>query len=232
MDLKENEQIEDLGLENLKVIQDPNGYCFGTDSVLLSNFVKTMHTDKCLELCSGGGAVSFLVWGKKHPLTIDGVELQTRLCDMANRSSALNGLEDKIKFINISLQEAPNILGNRVYDVIFCNPPYNLLGTINCDDEERRIARQEVKMNLEELILSVSKLLKFGGKFYLIYRADRLAEVCSILNKNCITPKVMQLVYSNPTKNAELVLFECMSGAKNGIQVLQPITLYKQGNLQ
>lgn len=230
MDLKQNERIEDLGLENLKVIQDPKGYCFGTDSVLLSNFVKANHNDKCLELCAGGGAVSFLVWGKRKPKSIVGVELQERLCDMANRSSELNGLKEEIIFKNISLQEAPKVLGNRCFDVIFCNPPYNLVGTINCEDEERLIARQEVKMNLEELILSVSKLLKFGGKFFLIYRADRLAEVCSVLNKNCITPKVMQLVYSNPNKNAELVLFECMSGAKNGIQILPPKKLYKQDN--
>ena len=230
MDLKQNERIEDLGLENLKVIQDPKGYCFGTDSVLLSNFVKANHNDKCLELCAGGGAVSFLVWGKRKPKSIIGVELQERLCDMANRSSELNGLKEEIIFKNISLQEAPKVLGNRCFDVIFCNPPYNLVGTINCEDEERLIARQEVKMNLEELILSVSKLLKFGGKFFLIYRADRLAEVCSVLNKNCITPKVMQLVYSNPNKNAELVLFECMSGAKNGIQILPPKKLYKQDN--
>lgn len=230
MDLKQNERIEDLGLENLKVIQDPKGYCFGTDSVLLSNFVKANHNDKCLELCAGGGAVSFLVWGKRKPKSIVGVELQERLCDMANRSSELNGLKEEIIFKNISLQEAPKVLGNRCFDVIFCNPPYNLVGTINCEDEERLIARQEVKMNLEELVLSVSKLLKFGGKFFLIYRADRLAEVCSVLNKNCITPKVMQLVYSNPNKNAELVLFECMSGAKNGIQILPPKKLYKQDN--
>lgn len=227
MDLKDNERIEDLGIENLKVIQDPNGYCFGTDSVLLSNFVKANHSDKCLELCAGGGAVSFLVWGKKKPKSIVGVELQPRLCDMANRSSKLNGLENEIRFENISLQEAHKVLGNRSFDVIFCNPPYNLVGTINCDDEERLIARQEVKMNLEELGESVNRLLKFGGKFFLIYRADRLAEVCSVLNKNCITPKVMQLVYSNPTKNAELVLLECISGAKNGIQILPPKELYK-----
>ena len=227
MDLKDNERIEDLGLENLKVIQDPNGYCFGTDSVLLSNFVKANHSDKCLELCAGGGAISFLVWGKKRPKSIVGVEIQERLCDMANRSSKLNGLENEVRFENISLQDAPKVLGNRVFDVIFCNPPYNLLGTINCEDEERLVARQEVKMNLEELIVSVNKLLKFGGKFFLIYRADRLAEVCTVLNKYCITPKVMQLVYSNPIKNAELVLIECMSGAKNGVQILPPKELYK-----
>ena len=227
VDLKENERIEDLQCGGMKVIQDPNRYCFGTDSVLLSNFVKAKPGDKCLELCSGGGAVSFLVWAKNKPHSIAGVEIQKRLWDMSQRSSQLNGTQDKIVFENVSLQNAPQKFGHRTFDVIFCNPPYNLKSEIKGDNEERLIARQEIKMDLVALVNVVNKLLKFGGKFFIIYRADRLAELCSVLTENKITPKVLQIVYPKTNKNAELVMLECISGAKQGIIVLEPITLYK-----
>ena len=180
--LKENEQLDDLEYNNLKIIQNKLGYKFSTDSVLLSNFGKAKQNDTYVDLCSGSGVVAILFSCKKKIKKSFAVEIQEELYDMAKRSISFNNLSDNIEVLNIDLRDTHKILGYEQVDVITINPPYNkIVG--EAKESQISIATHEIKTNIEDICLEAKKLLKYGGKLYMVHRADRLVDILFELRK-------------------------------------------------
>ena len=151
-----------MQFQGLKIIQADGGYKFSTDSVLLANFGKAKPNDIYVDLCSGSGVVAILFSCKNKIKKSYAVEIQPRLADMAQRSVEENGLENKITVLNEDLSEVHKTLGYESVDVITVNPPYNVAGDVS-ETTEIAIATHEIKTNLEKIVLSSSKLLKYGG---------------------------------------------------------------------
>lgn len=206
-----NEQILDLQFEGLKLIQDQDGYCFTSDSVLLANYVKTHFKDKVVEFCAGSGVISILLSKKQKCSKIYGVELQKRLADMFSRSVALNNV-DNIEVLNMRLEQTPNLFSKEKVDVVMCNPPY-MEGGDKSQNAEIAIATHEVETNLESIVKTASQILKFGGKFYMVHRVDRLVDCLSVLRQYKLEPKHLQIIY--PKMEAEPVVF-LVKAIKNG----------------
>lgn len=220
--LKENEVLDDLEFKGLRLIQNKNGYKFSTDSVLLANFAKAKSTDKCVDFCSGSGVVAILFACKNNINESYAFEIQPRLADMAERSVKINN--QNIKVFNEDLANAHKVLGSESVDVITVNPPYNKQGeTSNVD--EIAIATHEIKTNLESIISASFKTLKYGGKLFMVHRADRLVDILAVLRQNKIEPKVLRIVYPKISKEPNLVLVEAKKGAKPGIKFLPPLIL-------
>lgn len=222
--LKDNERLDDLQLDDLKLIQNKSGYKFSTDSVLLANFGKAKQNDIYVDLCSGSGVVAILFSCKNKIKKSYAVELQPQLADMASRSIEYNGLSGKIQVLNQDLKDICKTLGHESVDVVTVNPPYNPVGETSLTDEIA-IATHELKTNLETIVLQTSKLLKFGGKFYMVHRADRIVDIMYYLRKYKLEPKVLRVVYPNVNKEPNLVLVEAKKGAKSGIKILSPLIL-------
>lgn len=224
VNLFEGEQLDDLELDDLKIIQKNDGYKFSTDSVLLANFAKAKPNDICIDLCSGSGVVAMLfLWKNKIKKEI-AVEIQPRLADMAKRSAEFNNLTDRLEIVNMDLKNAPKELGFEIADVITVNPPYNTSQS-HSETEEIAIATHELKTNLKEIAQNSAKLLKFGGKLYMVHRSDRLADIIYELKKCKLEPKVLQIVYPKATKEPNLVLIEAKKGAKTGLKILASLIL-------
>ena len=222
---KPNEMVYDLQCKGLQIIQDKSGYCFTTDSVLLANFLKCKSKDKVVEFCSGSGVVSILAFAKNRCKDYSLVEIQPRLADMSNRTIMLNNLQDYIKVYNMSFQDFAKS-NNENYDVVICNPPY--FSTASADkniSEELRIARHEITMNLEDLAKSINKVLKYGGKFYLVHKSERFDEIMFSFAKNNLAIKNIVFCHPKIDKDASFVLFEGIKGGKNGLKVLPPLIL-------
>ena len=222
--LKDNERLDDLQLDDLKLIQNKSGYKFSTDSVLLANFGKAKQNDIYVDLCSGSGVVAILFSCKNKIKKSYAVELQPQLADMASRSIEYNGLSGKIQVLNQDLKDICKTLGHESVDVVTVNPPYNPVGETSLTDEIA-IATHELKTNLETIVSQTSKLLKFGGKFYMVHRADRIVDIMYYLRKYKLEPKVLRVVYPNVNKESNLVLVEAKKGAKSGIKILSPLIL-------
>lgn len=220
--LLENETLDDLELDGLKIIQNNNGYKFSTDSVLLGNFAKIKPSNFYVDLCSGSGIVAILASFKNKVKKAYAVELQAGLADMARRSMEYNNLN--IEVLNIDLKRAPEVLGYEVADVITINPPYNAVG-LTSESGEIAIATHEIKTNLKEIAYTCSKLLKFGGKLFMVHRSDRLADIMFELKSNALEPKVLRVVYPKKDKEPNLVLIEAKKGAKAGLKILSPLVL-------
>ena len=230
IELKENERIDDLEFKNLKIIQNKNGFCFGIDAVLLSDFAKNIKKDsKVLDLGTGTGIISILLCGKTNLKEIVGVEVQEEVFDMACRSAKLNNLEDKFKVLNSNILYLEEKLQKNYYDVIVTNPPYKKQNTGIINDEAKKlISRHEVLANLEDFIRVSSKLLKDKGEFYMVHRPERLVDIFNIMRKYKIEPKEVRLVFSNEVTAPKMVL---VKGVRNGgdyLKFRENLYIYKE----
>lgn len=220
IELKENERIDDLEFKNLKIIQNKDGFCFGIDAVLLSDFAKNIKKDsRVMDLGTGTGIISILLCEKTELKKITGVEVQKEVYDMACRSAKLNNLEDKFEVVNENILNLENIFENNSFDVIVTNPPYKKQNTgITNDDEKKLISRHEILGDLSGFIRISSKLLKDKGEFYMVHRPERLVDIFSLMRKYKIEPKEIRLVFSNEKNPPKMVL---VKGVKNGGEYLK-----------
>ena len=218
--LNKNERIDDLEFKDLKIIQNKDGFCFGIDSVLLTDFAKNIkNNSKVIDLGTGTGIISILLSGKTNRTNFVGVEVQSEVADMAKRSVNLNNLENRIKILNMNILDLKKEYKKGDFDVVVTNPPYKKLntGVININDK-KLISRHEVKASLEDFIEISSFLLKDFGEFYMVHRPDRLVDIFNIMRQNEIEPKRIKFVYPNKNKKANLIL---VKGIKKGKPFLE-----------
>ena len=210
MNLKENERIDDLEFKNLKIIQNKNGFCFGIDSVLLSDFAKNIRNNsKVIDLGTGTGIINILLSAKTKASEFVGVEIQQEVAEMADRSIKLNNLQNKIKIINEDILNLKNIYEQKSFDAVVTNPPYKKINTgIKNDENKKLISRHEVTASLKDFIKISSYLLKDYGEFYMVHRPERLVDIFSIMRDEKIEPKLIKFVYPKMGKKTNLVLIK------------------------
>ena len=227
MELKVDERIDDLELNNLKIIQNKNWFCFGVDSVLLADFAKEIHEgSSILDLGSGNGILELLLSAKVKNSKIIGIEVQKEICKMAERSIKLNNLEDRIKLQNINIKEFKTL---EKFDAVVTNPPYKKEGTgIKNESETKIISRHEVLANLEDFIRKASESLKDLGTMYMVNRPERLADIFEYSRKYKLEPKELRIVYSKPNSNPKLILIKAVKYANKYLKVREPLYIYNE----
>ena len=226
--LEKDERIDDLEYRNLKIIQKKDGFCFGIDSVLLSDFAKNIKKDsKVMDIGTGTGIIAILLSAKSKAKKIYGVEIQEEMAKMADKSVKLNNLEEKIKIINADINNASELLEKNTFDAIVTNPPYkkNNSGIIN-ENEMKLISRHEIKCNIEDIIRESSKFLKDKGELYMVHRPERLAEIIVTLKKFNLEPKVLRFVQSNQEKNPSMFLLKAIKNAGEFLKVEKTLIIY------
>lgn len=230
MELKKGERIDDLEYKNLKIIQNEDGFCFGIDSVILSDFAKEIKKGSIgLDLGTGTGILGILLCGKTELSKIYGIEIQEEVAEMAERSIILNGLEDKFEILNTNIKKLDEIFENKKFDFIVTNPPYKKLNTggVNINDK-KLISRHEVMADLSDFIDISSKLLKDKGTIYMVHRPDRLVDILTELRNKKIEPKEIKMVYPNKNKEPNLVLIKAVKNGGKFLKVLKPLFVYDE----
>ena len=222
------ERIDDLQFENLKIIQDTDGFCFGIDSVLLTEFARDIKKgSKIVDLGSGTGILGILLSKKVFPSEITGVEIQKQVAEMSIKSIKMNDLEDEIKIINEDIKNVK--LNKNYYDVVVTNPPYKKCGTgINTKNEKQAISRFETTVTLEEWIKVASKLLNSKGSFYMVYRTDRLSEVMQAMKENKLEIKRIRFVHSKENEQSNLMLIKAVKNARVFVKIEKPLIIYDE----
>ena len=231
IELKENERIDELQRNGYKIIQDKDRFCFGMDAVLLSGFCKIKKGERVLDLGTGTGIIPILLEAKTEADHLTGLEIQEDSADMAKRSILLNQLEHKIDIICGDIKEASTIFGNGTFDVVTTNPPY-MIGNhgLKNDDLPKTIARHELLCNFEDIVRETYKILVPGGRFYLVHRPFRLAEIMATLIQFGLEPKRMRLVYPYIDKEPNMVLIEAKKGGNSRITIEKPLIVYQDKN--
>lgn len=219
MILKDGERLDDLQYNNMYIIQDPNGYCFTSDAVILANNVTVKKGDRVCDLGTGSGIIPILMTAKTDLSQAVGLELIDRQVDMATRSVEYNNLQDRVKIVHGDIKEADKIFGTGVFDLVVSNPPYGIVGTGEMkQDSWIARSRYEITVTLEEVVRSASKLVRYGGRVAIINKADRLAEMMCLMTKYGIEPKKLINIFRKGDQ-ADTVIVEGARGGKKGIKV-------------
>ena len=197
--------------------------------MLLSGFVKVKPGEKVLDMGTGTGIIPILLSAKTKAGHLTALEIQEESADMARRSVAMNGLQEKIEVVTGDIKEASALFGKATFEVVTCNPPYmtDLHGLKN-PELPKAIARHEVLCSLEDVVREAAAVLKPNGRFYMVHRPFRLAEIFSVCQKYKLEPKAMQLVHPFADKEPNMVLLECLKGGKSMIKIAPPLIVYKE----
>lgn len=224
--LKENERLDDLEYKSLFIIQNKDGYCFTSDSVLLANSVRVLPKQRVVDLGTGSGVIALLLAGKTKAEKIYGIEIQKSLADMAERSVFYNKLQERVEIINDKMQGIHKKIGSN-FDVVVTNPPYERAPE-KPEFSEQDICKCECTVTLEEVTESASKLLKHGGLFYMVNKAKRLAEMMYLMKKYNIEPKRLIFVQPKASKEPDTVIVEAKKGGKPHLTVEKPLIVYNE----
>lgn len=231
--LRQGERIDDLQRgDGLCIIQDPSLFCFGMDAVLLSAYVRMKGARRGLDLGCGNGIIPLLLSDRTDCASLTGLEIQPASADLAVRSVALNGLQDRISIVQGDIREADRIFAAASFDFITCNPPYRLLGSGRVSGgspdgtDPRAIARHEILCTFDDVVLAAKKLLRTGGRLYLVHRPLRLPELFTKLCLAGIEPKRMRLVHPRTGQPPNMVLLDCVKGGAPELRVDPPLFVY------
>ncbi|MGI5849846.1 MAG: tRNA1(Val) (adenine(37)-N6)-methyltransferase [Christensenellales bacterium] len=226
VELDTGDRIEDLQ-NGYHIIQNPAYFSFGTDAVLLGSFAAVRMGERVVDFGTGCGILPILLCAKTKGIHVTGIEIQHGLVRMAQRSVALNALEDSIRIVFGDIKDICNIVSYGV-DVVVANPPY---GKINAGkisgSPQVDIAKREVKCTLNEIVKSASRILRTGGRFYLIYTTDRFAELMECMRAHAVEPKRIMMVAQQQDKAPNFMLVEGRKGARTGVKFLPTLIVYE-----
>ena len=227
--VKPHERVDDLQIDGLKIIQNPNGFCFGIDAVLVSNFAKVKKGSKVVDLGTGTGIIPLLISAKSKDTKISAFEIQSDVADMARRSVAMNGLEDRIEIIEDNINNALEHFGKHTIDVVISNPPYMAsgVGEVNPSDY-KAISRHEIHCTLEDIIRTASGLLRGSGQFFMVHRPNRLVDILTLCRSYNLEPKQIRFVHPFADKSPNIVLIHATKGGRPDVKVLEPLVVRKE----
>ena len=230
--LLEGERIDDLHRNGYRIIQDPSRFCFGMDAVLLSDFAQVREKEMAIDLGTGTGIIPILLEAKNVGSHYTGLEVQPESADMAARSVRLNGLERKIRIVTGDVKDVKELFEGQLFDVVTSNPPYmnHSHGLVN-KESAKAIARHEVLCTLDDVVAAASRLLKVGGRFYLVHRPHRLVEIITTCVKYRLEPKRMRFVQPYADKEPNMVLLECSKCGGSQMKVEPPLIVYAEKNV-
>ena len=226
------EQI-DILKNGYKIIQDTERFQFGIDAVLLADFAMRgaksaggmKPGESVIDLGTGTGIIPLLMCGAgMHPLT--GLEVQEPSAEMAARSVAMNGLEDKIRIVNGDLCKVSELFLRHSFNVVTCNPPYMIDSHGRGNElDAKTIARHEVLCTLEDVVAAADYLLATHGRFFMIHRPFRLPDIFESLAAHGLEPKRMRLIQPFADKEPNMVLIEARKNAKRRLTIEPPLVV-------
>lgn len=228
--IDENERIDDLEYKGLKIVQNTTGFCFGIDSVLISDFAKNIKKGaNVIDLGTGTGIISVLLCAKTELNKIIGVEVQEEVYNLAQKNISINNLQNRFEVINENIINLKKIYNPCTFDAIVTNPPYKKDNTgIKNIDNKKLISRHEITAKLEDFIEISKYLLKDKGSIYMVHRPERLVDILSLMRKNNLEPKKLRFVCSNVNKEPKLVLIEAVKNAKPFLRIEKNLYVYNE----
>jgi len=226
----ENDERLDYVNEKITLIQKTDGLTFGTDAFLLAAYTDAKPSGIAAELGTGTGIVSLLCAARDRFARIYAFEIQEDFADIAQRNAEHNKLDDKVKVICKDVRDISAKYTEREVDAVFANPPYMKTDSGKRNDSDRKyIARHEVCGDIGDFCRAAFRLLKHGGKFYCVWRPDRLTDLICAMRDNRLEPKKMTFVYADYKSEPSMVLVSAIKGGASGMRVTAPLMMYKEG---
>ncbi len=206
-------------------------YHFSTDTILLADFSNRKGGARRVDLGTGCGTIALLWLKSNKNLKVSAVEIQGEACELLNKSIKFNHVENNIDVINADLKDLKGRLPFGCFDVVACNPPYKLSGSgVPNPQDKKLIARHETECTLDDVCMSASRLLQFGGRFCICQRPERLPDVMESMRRFDLEPKSLRLVQQRQGKAPKLFLLEGRKGGKRGFMETLPTLFIEDSN--
>ncbi len=227
--IHEDETIEDLQLNGLKLIQKKDSFRFGMDTVLLADFSDIRKQDVVADFGTGNGILPLLLYGRGKGKCYYAFDIQQEASALAQRNMILNRLDEKVTVFHADAGIADQYLALCSVDAVICNPPYGQPSSaLSSPKEAKAIARNQNKDTLAHLFTGAFRILKGRGKLFLVYPAPQMLHVMKKLQEHHLEPKRFQLIYPKADKPANLVLIEAVKDARPMLHPLPPLIIYNE----
>ncbi len=225
--IRNNETLDDLRLGGLKIFQAAGGYRFSLDPVLLCAFAEIAAGERVVDLGTGSGIIPLLLARRSSAQTIVGVERLPELADRARRNVVLNDLQERVAIVEGDLRRDHAELPSQAFDAVLANPPYRRPGTGRvAPGSERAAARHELAGGLDDFLAAAVRLLRDGGRFYMVFLAERLAELLAEMRRQQLEPKRLRCVHGRSGEAARIVLVEGRKRGGAGLRIESPLFVY------
>ena len=227
--LRDDERRDKVN-EKITLLQKKDGLTFGTDAFLLAAYTEQRRNGVAAELGAGTGIISLLCAARDRFARIYAFEIQEDFAELAERNVIENKLGDKITVVCKDVRDCSAADTGREVDAVFANPPYMRTDSGKRNDSDRKyIARHEVCGDIGDFCRAAFKLLKHGGRFYCVWRPDRLTDLICAMRANRLEPKKMTFVCADSKSEPSMVLVSATKGGASGMRVTAPLLLYKDG---
>ena len=206
-------------IDGIRITESKSTQLFGTDALLLSAYVRRSPSACAAELGAGSGAISVILAERGAFKSIKAVEIQEELIALCTENVEKNGLTDRVTPICADVRTlSPAALSG--VSVIFANPPYMITGGgKESPESSKQMARHEVFGGVTEFVSLAGRVLKTGGRLYLVYRPDRLETLMKALSESGFAVKRMTLVSADTVHEPSSVLVEALRGGKESLYV-------------
>lgn len=223
-----DETLDQWGPEGLRILQKKTGYRFSLDTLLLADFVRLRPADRVLDLGTGCGILPLLLGSRVPRGHWFALEVQAGLLDLAARNLRLNQREGQIHLVQGDMGLVSALFRQASFDAVITNPPYRALqtGRVN-PNEEKALARHEIRMDLAQMLDGVRGVLKDKGRFFLVYPVRRMTALISEARRSGLEPKRVRLVHSFPERGGEWVLLEAVKNGGEELTALPALTVYE-----
>lgn len=229
-ELKLGESICEIN-EDLRLIQRTDGIKFGTDSYLLSAFIKKNLRGECADLGAGSGVISLFAAARCSFDKIHSIEIQHEFAELIARNASLNGFAEKIVPHELDVRRVSDNFAPESMTEVFSNPPYMKCGSGKGNEApELNAARREENGTIDDFCRCAAYLLKYGGTFRCVYRPERTASLIAALRENSLEPKRMIFVHPDSESPPSLVLTEAKKGGSEGLKISRPLIIYDGAN--
>ena len=223
IELFDGERIDEVN-DKLKLIQKPEGLTFGTDALLLAGYISGRGM-RGLELGTGSGIISHLLLTREKLSEAVALEVQEEYALLAKRNTELNSLSERMTVENIDLRD---FQPKCEFDIVYTNPPYMTVNSGRANTlSKKNLARHEVKGTILDFARCAAKSLKYGGKFAVVYRPDRLTALLSAMKEAKLEAKRITFVHADTDSESSMVLIEAKKGGKCGAKLTSPLIIYK-----
>jgi len=224
----DDERLEDLQCGGMKLIQSPRYFRFGVDAVLLADFCRLKSGETAVDLGTGTGVIPLLLCAKTRAKKIVGLEIQKDCAEMAARSVFLNEVADRVSIVEGDIKNVSELFSANMANVIISNPPYIKVGAGKINESEQiAAARHEILCNLDDIMKAAAWLIKPSGRFYMVHRPQRLADIICSARAHGLEPKQIQHVCAYDRKPPILILMEFIEGGTAYLKTLAPLVLYE-----
>ncbi|MEJ2470865.1 MAG: methyltransferase [Desulfuromonadales bacterium] len=215
-------------VRKLQISQPKSGYRYSLDPVLLSSFAVVKNHERVLDLGCGVGVILLNLACQNKSAEMIGIEIQENLAALAEQNIAANGFSDRIRILHADLRQGSSEVPAGYFDVVVTNPPYRSLAMgRQADDMGKATARHELAGGLTDFLGAASGALKTGGRVYIIYLVERLAELLAEMRFANLEPKRLRTVHSRIGESAKMVMVEGRKNSKPGIVVEAPLMIYR-----